>query len=145
MIKAIKSQLKKFLYGGSQRTCTVCGSGSRAFLPSGFVSREDARCPFCNTVERHRLLMLFLKERTDLFDGSSKRFLHIAPERVLIDIFSRAVGSGYLTADLFDPNVMEKMDITDIQHPADTFDVIYCSHVLEHCLLYTSPSPRDRG
>ncbi len=24
------------------------------------------------------------------------------------------------------------MDITDVQYPDDTFDVIYCSHVLEH-------------
>ena len=42
------------------------------------------------------------------------------------------LGDGYLTADLFDPRVMVKMDITNIQYPDETFDVIYCSHVLEH-------------
>jgi SAM-dependent methyltransferase len=30
------------------------------------------------------------------------------------------------------PRAMVRMDITDIQYPKDTFDVIYCSHVLEH-------------
>jgi len=38
----------------------------------------------------------------------------------------------YLSADLSDPRAMVKMDITDIQYPNDTFDLIYCSHVLEH-------------
>lgn len=45
--------------------------------------------------------------------------------------FRRQIGAGYLTADLLLP-ADEKMDITGIQHPDDSFDVVYCSHVLEH-------------
>ena len=41
-------------------------------------------------------------------------------------------GPGYLSADLFDPGVMERMDICDIQHPDRSFDAVYCNHVLEH-------------
>src|SRR5262245_9010127 len=42
------------------------------------------------------------------------------------------LGAGYLTADLLGPHVMERMDMTKISYPDETFDVIYCSHVLEH-------------
>ncbi len=98
----------------------------------GVVPRVDARCPVCKSLERHRLVMIFLRSETDLFDGKEKKFLHVAPEVFLAPILSEATGAGYLTADLMDDNVMEKMDITDIQHPDNSFDVIYCSHVLEH-------------
>lgn len=57
--------------------------------------------------------------------------LHFAPEQAFIQPFSMYIGDGYLTADLYE-NAMVKIDITDIQYPMETFDVIYCSHVLEH-------------
>ena len=38
----------------------------------------------------------------------------------------------YLSADIASPGAMVRMDITDIRFPADSFDVIYASHVLEH-------------
>ena len=98
----------------------------------GINPRPDARCPFCRSLERHRLAIIFFREKSNLFDGQSKDFLHVAPERVFKRMFSRAIGSGYLTADLMAEGVMEKMDITDIQHPDESFNIIYCSHVLEH-------------
>jgi ubiquinone/menaquinone biosynthesis C-methylase UbiE len=69
---------------------------------------------------------------TDLFDGPTKSMLHVAPERMFENLLKRQLGSGYLTADLHNPNAMVRMDITDINYADDTFDVIYCSHVLEH-------------
>jgi SAM-dependent methyltransferase len=128
----LKSIAKRFRYFGSQRYCAVCNHSSNEFLPAGVNPRPDARCPFCGSLERHRLTIIFFREKTNLFDGQPKDFLHVAPERALKRMFSTAIGSGYLTADLMADDVMEKMDITNIQHPEDSFDIIYCSHVLEH-------------
>jgi SAM-dependent methyltransferase len=51
----------------------------------------------------------------------------------LITARSAAIpGLEYLSGDLAPGWAMEQMDITDIHYPDQTFDVIYCSHVLEH-------------
>jgi SAM-dependent methyltransferase len=57
--------------------------------------------------------------------------LHFAPERAFMEPLSRYIGDGYITADLYN-DAMAKVDITDIKFPNDSFDVIYCCHVLEH-------------
>lgn len=119
-------------YFGSHRYCVVCDKHSKKFLPYGVESRKDACCPLCGSVERDRLNLIFLRKQTNLFDGRPKSLLHVAPEAAFKKIFSQAAGKGYLTADLMAEDVMEKMDITNIQHPDESFDIIYCSHVLEH-------------
>ena len=102
------------------------------FRRHGLVPREDAECPRCGALERHRRVWLYFARRTDLFSGRPKRVLHVAPEQCFEGRLRQRFGAGYLTADLLDPRVMERMDITDIRHPDESFDVIYCSHVLEH-------------
>lgn len=114
------------------RECPCCQTGLRVFEPHGLVPREEAICPNCRSLERHRLIWLYLNRNTDLFDSRSKKLLHIAPELQLSRLFKAHSQIDYLSADLSSPRAMVKMDITDIQYPADTFDVVYCSHVLEH-------------
>jgi SAM-dependent methyltransferase len=119
-------------YYGFERQCPVCGKSSQRFRAVGKESRQDAMCVYCGALERHRFVWLYFEKMTDLFDGKEKKMLHIAPERCFQDRLKKHLRDGYITADLLDPRAMVKMDITDIQYPDKYFDVIYCSHVLEH-------------
>jgi SAM-dependent methyltransferase len=119
-------------YRGSGRFCPVCERAWRRFKPFGDPPRADAQCPHCGSLERHRLLSLFLRQRTDLFDGRPRKMLHVAPEPCLEPVFEAALGSGYFTADLLDPRARLRMDVEAIDLPDGTFDIVYCSHVLEH-------------
>jgi SAM-dependent methyltransferase len=117
---------------GRNRFCPVCGKYSIKFNKFGRVPRENAMCPHCGALERHRFVWSFFNLKTDLFDGRPKKMLHIAPEPCLEHILKNCLGDNYITADLQNQHVMVQMDIMDIQYPDAYFDVIYCSHVLEH-------------
>jgi hypothetical protein len=135
-LRRLRSLAGGILYHGEGRFCPICGNTSRRFLKFGVMSmaRDDVLCPRCQSLERHRFFWLFVTRKTDLFDGKQKTVLHVAPELSLESRFMQMLGDNYLTADLFHPRAMVKMDITNIEYPAESFDVIYCSHVLEHVL-----------
>ena len=122
----------KFVYSGGEYFCPVCESEVRKFLPYGNPSRRHARCPICRCLERHRLDWLFFQKKTDLFDGTPKRMLHVAPELSFKRRLQGIANLDYLTADLRSKLADVKMDVTDIRFPDDSFSIIYCSHVLEH-------------
>ena len=65
-------------------------------------------------------------------DGQSKKMMHVAPEGEMEKLFRNIKGIDYLSVDLYSANAMEKVDITDIPYGQTEFDIIYCSHVLEH-------------
>lgn len=111
--------------------CPCCGWHFRKFLPYGAMKRPNVGCPRCDSAERHRLLMLYLKNRTNLF-SDNLRVLHFAPEYIFQKSFESMPNLDYISADLDSPLAMVKMDITNILYEDNSFDVILCSHVLEH-------------
>lgn len=94
-------------------------------------ARENALCPNCLALERHRLIWLYLKEKTDFFTEDIK-FLHIAPELCFIHRFERLPNLDYISADIESPLAKVKMDIHKIPFEENTFDAAMCNHVLEH-------------
>jgi SAM-dependent methyltransferase len=119
-------------YRGNTVRCPICETGFRKFLPYGRVNpRSQALCPSCLSLERHRLIWLFLKSQTSFFT-EKKSVLHIAPEACFIPRFEKIHGEGYLTADIESPLAKVKMDIHNIPFADQTFDVVLCNHVLEH-------------
>ncbi len=119
-------------YAGSQVECPICQHKYRQFLPYGRINpRPNALCPNCLSLERHRLIWLYLKEKTDFF-SAQLNVLHIAPEPCFMERFERQHGAGYVTADIESPLAKVKMDIHQIPFVENHFDAVLCNHVLEH-------------
>lgn len=124
-------KIAAIFYRGNKVICPVCESRFRKFLPYGRKSRSNALCPNCLALERHRLIWLYLKRKTDFFTAKAK-MLHIAPELCYLERFEALENLDYITADLESPLAKVKMDIHDIPFGDNSFDVIFCNHVLEH-------------
>ena len=126
------------LYVGRGKECPVCGCRRRRFLPYGYVtSRDNALCPRCLSLERHRLLWLWLVRESDLGRGAMAlpRMLHIAPELSLMRRFSKMYAreaERYVTADLESPLADMHFDVQDIPLEDGAFDVVICNHIMEH-------------
>ena len=130
MLFRLQLALRRFFFSGSKCYCCLCKSRLRSFKT--YSGRPNAQCPTCGSLERHRMDWLFMLEHTGLLDGTPKRLLHVAPELALEIKFREINNINYLSGDLNNPNAMIRIDVTDIGFPEDHFDIIYCSHVLEH-------------
>ncbi|MBL7858740.1 MAG: methyltransferase domain-containing protein [Cyclobacteriaceae bacterium] len=120
------------LYSGTAVECPICEKQYRKFLPYGRINpRPNALCPNCLSLERHRLVWLYLKEKTTFFD-QQLHVLHIAPEACFINRFEKLHGEQYITADIESPLAKVKMDVHHIPFQENSFDVVLCNHVLEH-------------
>jgi predicted SAM-dependent methyltransferase len=126
--------LRTIVYIGNQVICPCCEGHFRTFISYrnyGGKLREKAICPRCSSVERHRLLWLYLKNKTNLFTKNLK-VLHFAPEYYFQKRFASLEKLDYVSVDLASPLAEVKMDITSISYGDNFFDVILCNHVLEH-------------
>jgi SAM-dependent methyltransferase len=129
-------------YEGDKVTCPICNSHFKMFAPSasGLEKRKNAKCLTCGSKERHRLLFLYFREKTNIFDDSTKKtLLHFAPEKPFYEILSKKQNIEYIPCDLFPETYnfkgktkVSKVDINKIPFEENYFDIVLCNHVLEH-------------
>lgn len=107
--------------------CPICGRRLRPFR--AFGGRANAQCRRCGALERHRALWLLLDGRPDLRRGA---VLHLAPEPPLEQRLRAMKGIDYATADLERTDVDIRADVTRLPFEDARWDLVICSHVLEH-------------
>ncbi len=124
--------LLAFFLRGNNYTDPIDGKSFKSFLPYGYgKQRNNVLSPSTLSLERHRLLWLYLKNETDFFSANSK-ILHFAPEQCFLKRFKTLKNLDYTTTDLLSPIADVKADICNLPFKDNTFDVILCNHVLEH-------------
>lgn len=110
----------------------IDGKQFRTFLPYGYgKQRPNVLSPSTLSLERHRLLWLYLKNETDFF-SSPQKVLHFAPEQAFYKRFRKMTHLEYKTSDLNSPLADVKADICDLPFEDNSYDIIFCNHVLEH-------------
>ncbi|WP_040247786.1 class I SAM-dependent methyltransferase [Psychroserpens mesophilus] len=121
-----------FFLRGNQFTDPIDGKSFRSFLPYGYGNqRNNVLSPSTLSLERHRLLWLYLKNETDFF-SAEKKVLHFAPEQCFLKRFRNLNNIEYTTTDLESPIADVKADICNLPFDDESYDVILCNHVLEH-------------
>ncbi|GAL68063.1 class I SAM-dependent methyltransferase [Jejuia pallidilutea] len=117
---------------GATYTDPIDGKSFKTFLPYGYgKQRNNVLSPSTLSLERHRLLWLYLKYETNFFSDNLK-VLHFAPEQCFLKRFRKLNNLNYTTTDLVSPIADVKADICNLPFENNTYDVILCNHVLEH-------------
>jgi SAM-dependent methyltransferase len=121
-------------YQEQAMSCNLCGSTHFAAMKN----RPNARCAQCGSLERTRLLYLYLGKLGLPKPGS--KVLHFSPQKGLYYAISKIVDAGdYTVADIepegfpFAKNIVKFDLCKDVETlPDNYFDLIIHSHVLEH-------------
>lgn len=127
-------KMAPLLYRGNKVECPVCEKSYSKFLSYGssVAHREGVLCPGDLTLERHRLMWLYLKDFSNFFTSQKLDVLHIAPEQCFHAKFKAQKNLNYLTGDLVSPIADMHFDLHSIPLEDNRFDVVFCNHVMEH-------------
>lgn len=128
---SLATKIFPFFLKGDNVHCPICDNKFSKFLPYGINPRSNALCPKCLSLERHRLLWLYLSRKTDFFKKEYK-VLHVAPEQVFHKLFKKQKNLKYVTIDLESPLADIKMNLEKMTFGNNEFDIVFCNHVLEH-------------
>lgn len=128
---SVRPVLALFLYG-TRYEDPIDGRTFRKFLPYGYGSpRDNVLSPSTLSLERHRLLWLWLERETDFFT-KPRKVLHFAPEQAFYKRFRKSAHLDYTTTDLNSPLADVRADICELPFDENSYDLIFCNHVLEH-------------
>ena len=146
----IRSTKPYFLYGDRVK-CVLCGCSFRKFLPSGILERDfwkstegseirklphvticNAKCPKCGSSERQRLFYIYMKNKKDFDKQKDIKILEVGPDDFVTKALFDREDIEYTSVDIERSNATQKMDLTNLNYPDDSFDNIFCCHVLEH-------------
>jgi SAM-dependent methyltransferase len=93
--------------------------------------RGNAKCPGCGSLERHRLLWLYLENELNI-STSKIKLLNIAPDYAIQTKLRKVKNVDYTSIDLESPIADQRSDITKLYFSNSIFDAVICYHVLEH-------------
>ncbi len=127
-VKQLLANVRSRIYRGDNYMCPCCGRSFKLLLYTPYMA---AMCPYCLSIERYRLLCLFL-DRKMAFGSTPVRLLDVAPMWCFQE-YCRARGNvEYVSIDIRSPLAMRHMDIRALEFRDESFDCIVCYHVLEH-------------
>lgn len=145
----VRFELRRRMFSGSARDCPLCGNSVKSFHGHGGgaavlderkvvggMRREDDRCPICHACDRTRMMMLYLESDTEV-GRKPVRILHVAPDHGLYLWLKNQPNVDYVCSDIDAKRYrhipgLEIADLTKLHFATDSFDIVICSHVLEH-------------
>lgn len=130
VFKIFIRKFTSYAYLGNKVTCNCCKKKFKYFLPYGDskIKRLNAACPWCQSLERTRMLWDFLSKSSYL--KKNAKILHFAPANSVEDLLKKNKDIDYLSADINPALAMDQVDITNIKYNDNSFDLIICGHVL---------------
>ena len=148
IIKKIRNNVFKFLHPGNKCYCLYCDKTYGKFIHSGVKAnvfkkytiagggyKKNIKCPNCGSVDRTRLLALFFKLRTNVFNKKTD-ILHISPNKSVANFLSKNSNINLVVGALKPHSFVEynpvKLDVQKMEISDNQFDVVICCHVIEH-------------
>lgn len=148
-LRGLWQKTQSVYYNGNNYYCPFCGNAFRKMLPGGSKfpvikekqiigagRRDNCVCPRCYSIDRDRLIWLYLSNKTDVLKRTIK-VLHIAPDgatRVWLSSqpnIDYTMGTKHHEGFYYTKDI-SMIDITELDFDDNSFDLILCNHVLEH-------------
>ncbi|MCL2499447.1 MAG: class I SAM-dependent methyltransferase [Defluviitaleaceae bacterium] len=110
--------------------CPICGWTGKTFNP--YNGRNNAECPICYSLERHRHLWLYYNYSQLLEIAVPKKVLIFAPSGSIISKLRRYKNLELVTADINPKRAEHQVDVQAIPFEDESFDFIECFFVLPY-------------